>query len=248
MSTPRTPLTVGLILASLALAPGSAGATPNITDGRAVGSEDRNTCESLAAPVVNAWNQSIRPEIDAYAQSIGMLAQKVRSGRDAVSVSGAVSRAAIGVDHNQLADQLMDEAIAEILQGVSSTWSQIGPQALDIPARTSGRITPVVGTTRMFITPPNLTHRRTRITVTKLDGRQRAEIVICKAPYDDPGNYTRVRVFEFDNGLANAGESQTVTINDSFGFYFTVKVRKFVGTNAFEYRVQTETAGQRVTN
>ncbi|MBT8404285.1 MAG: hypothetical protein KJP18_10525, partial [Gemmatimonadetes bacterium] len=161
------------------------------------------------------------------------------------SLGAQATRVATGKTPSQMVGEVMENAVNGLVGMVQSgPWSQIGPQVLDLPGTETGRITPVVGTTRMFITPPNLTHNRARITITKVDGRQRAEVVVCKAPWDNPGNYTRVRVIEFDNGLANVGETQTVNIPNSYGWYFTVKVRKFVGANAFAYRVRAEPTGR----
>lgn len=225
-----------LLGSSPASAPAAGPVSPDVL------ADAANQCESLTGAVINEWNQEIKPDIEQLFEGAQAAGRLVARGERASLGANAI-RAATGQSPSQMAAQIMDDALGTIMGGVSGPWSEIGPQALDLPGTATGRIEPVVGTTRMFITPPNLTHNAARITVTKLDGRQRAEIVICKAPYDNPGNYTRVRVIEFDNGLANVGESQTVNIPDSRGYYFTVKVRKFVGTNSFEYRVRAETTG-----
>lgn len=205
---------------------------------------DANQCESLTGAVVSDWNQNVRPDIEEIVEGVEGAGRLVRTTERA-SVGAQLTRAATGRTPSQHVGQVMQDAVNALVGAVSAgPWSQIGPQALDLPGTASGRITPVVGTTRMFITPPNLTHDGARVTITKIDGRQRAEVVVCKAPWDNPGNYTRVRVVEFDRGLSNVGQSRTVNLPNTYGWYYTIKVRKFVGANAFEYRVQTRTTGQ----
>jgi hypothetical protein len=242
--TRRTATLAGIVLLSAAVLAMPRSAPADSAMSTEAAGDPLNQCESLTGTVVRDWNQNVRPDIEAVMQGL-QSANNLVTTTERTSVTAQTTRLVTGQTPSEIVGEVMETAVTFLTRAVSDgPWSNIGPRALELPGSARGRITPVVGTTRMFITPPNLTHGRTRITVTKLGGRQRAEIVVCKAPWDDPGNFTRVRVIEFDNGLANVGEAQSVVVSDAHGYYTTVKVRKFVGTNAFEYRVQAEPRGQ----
>jgi len=111
-------------------------------------------------------------------------------------------------------------------------WT-IGPRRIEWGTPQTGAV--VSTFSRVFISAVPIDKDSITVKVKKLDGKAKADIIICKV--DDKGNFTNLAEFSFSKGDDNEGQEITKTVSGVKGHLVQVRIDADSVVKKFEYKL-----------
>jgi hypothetical protein len=131
-------------------------------------------------------------------------------------------------------DKLIQNMIAFWNKQANNSWAKIGPRRLDFDMWHEGNI---IGTTgRMFISAYPAHKKHVRLKITKLDGKGKVGVAVCKQSSDK--KWTKVTEHEFNPGDDNVGHTWEILIKGAKDDVISVHIDGKSVTNSFKYKLR----------